>query len=63
VIQAQQDVSVMKTQAKAALETETLNVRSEMELLIKRQEGESLGQKYAFSATMGHPILVVVCLY
>jgi hypothetical protein len=41
VVRAQQEVSVSNTGAKTSLETETLNTTSDMEFIIKRQQGES----------------------
>jgi len=41
IIKANQEGSVLKTQAQTNLETETINTTSDMELKVKRQEGES----------------------
>jgi len=41
IIKAQQEISVLRTQSIAALENETTNTKASIELMIKRQQGES----------------------
>jgi len=45
MIKAQQAASVLKTQSQTALETETLNTKSDMELKVKRTTGEVAARK------------------